>query len=499
MLPIYPASIIREWDLFTIKNEPFESLELMERAAAGCVTWIVKNRSNKCPVHIVCGNGNNGGDGLAIARLLVHYNYSVHVYINFKDEKSSDNSYNFEKLKNAGNVDIFDLEKNNNFTFQKNSILIDCIFGSGINRKVTGYWKTIIEKLNNLGCRIISIDLPSGLPTEPEFDKILKNQAVIKATTTLTFQSPKLSMLLPGWGDYCGHVEIIDIGLSSDFITQNPTQHEFITLNDIKGKFRKREKFSHKGTHGHALVIAGNTGKCGAAILSSKACIKSGAGLVSVYSNPDCSVSINATIPEVMLAKQTSENMDLSPYSAIGIGPGIGTDKEHLEFLKNILDHAACPLLLDADALTLLAQNRKNLKIPLNTIITPHPKEFDRLVGISQNAYERLQKAQLFSKENQCIVVLKGAYTAICNPDNTIYFNSTGNPGMATAGSGDALTGIITSFLAQGYSALDAAIIGVFVHGKSGDAAVQKKSMTGLIASDIIDNLDEVFKVLEQD
>ena len=171
MLPIYPASIIREWDLFTIKNEPFESLELMERAAAGCVDWIVKNRSNKCPVHIVCGNGNNGGDGLAIARLLVHYNYSVHVYINFKDEKSSDNSYNFEKLKNAGNVDIFDLEKNNNFTFQKNSILIDCIFGSRINRKVTGYWKTIIEKLNNLGCRIISIDLPSGLPTEPEFDK----------------------------------------------------------------------------------------------------------------------------------------------------------------------------------------------------------------------------------------------------------------------------------------------------------------------------------------
>ena len=245
-------------------------------------------------------------------------------------------------------------------------------------------------------------------------------------------------------------------------------------------------------------MVAGNTGKCGAAILSSKACLKGGAGLVTVHSNDECSFAIHTSIPEVMIDSSPVESLDLKRFSAIGIGPGIGTESNQKVLLQTIIKNAECPLLMDADALTLYSPNPEDFSLPENTILTPHPKEFDRLAGESTNAYERFQKAQNFAKENHVVVVLKGAYTAICNVDGNVFFNSTGNAGMATAGSGDVLSGIITSLLAQGYLPMDAAIVGVYIHGAAGDFAAKNKSMTGMIASDIIENLDLVFRELEE-
>ena len=504
MLPIYPASTIRKWDEYTIKNEPIASFDLMERAAKACVAWLVKDISKENPIDIVCGNGNNGGDGLAIARLLLFYNYTVRVFIKNDSKKSEDNLTNLQRLKECGFTEIITINENTDIDFQNNSVIIDCIFGTGLDRPVEGFWMNVINQINQSNRRIISIDIPSGLPSEPSISvdlsqrqwNLSQRKGIIKAETTLTFQTPKLSMLIPGWGDCCGQLVILDIGLSQDFCSKNPSDLFFTTFEDIKKRFKKREKFSHKGTFGHALMIAGNKGKCGAAILSSKACIKSGAGLVTVHTNNECSTCIHTAIPEVMIDNSFLGSLDIKRFSAIGIGPGIGTESNQKDLLQTLLKNAECPLVMDADALNIYSQNPEDFVLPENTIITPHPKEFDRLVGKSENAYERLQKAQKFAKENHIILVLKGAYTAICNVDGKVFFNSTGNAGMATAGSGDVLSGIITSLLAQGYLPMDAAIVGVYIHGSAGDFA-KNKSMTGMIASDIIENLDLVFRELE--
>lgn len=498
MLPIYPASTIRQWDEYTIKNEPITSIDLMERAAKACVAWLVKNISTEHPIDIVCGNGNNGGDGLAIARWLLFYNYHVRVFIKNDLKKSENNLTNLQRLKECGFTEIINLNENTDIDFQNNSVIIDCIFGTGLDRPVEGFWMNIINQINQSNCRIISIDIPSGLFIAVDLSQRQWMHSIVKATATLTFQTPKLSMLIPGWGNYCGQLEILDIGLSQDYIDKNSSEQFFVTFDDIAKHFKKREKFSHKGTFGHALMVAGNTGKCGAAILSSKACLKSGAGLVTVHTNDECSAAIHISIPEVMIDSSTLESLDLKRYSAIGIGPGIGTENDQALILQTLLKNAKCPLLLDADALNLYSQNPRTYSLPTDSILTPHPKEFDRLAGESKNAYERLTKVQNFAKENNVIVVLKGAYTAICNVDGKVFFNSTGNAGMATAGSGDVLSGIITSLLAQSYLPLDAAIIGAYIHGAAGDFAAKNKSVTGMIASDIIENLDLVFRELER-
>ena len=498
MLPIYTASTIRQWDEYTIKNEPVNSIDLMERAAKACVVWLVKNISIEHPVEIVCGNGNNGGDGLAIARWLLFYNYNVRVFIKNDLKKSEDNLTNLKRLKECGFTEIINLNENTDINFQNNSVIIDCIFGTGLDRPVEGFWMNVINQINQSNCRVISIDITSGLFSEPSITVDLsQRQLTIQATATLTFKTPKLGMLIPGWGNYCGQLEILDIGLSQNFIDENASKQFFVTFDDIAKRFKKKEKFSHKGTYGHALMVAGNKGKCGAAILSSKACLKSGVGLVTVHNIDECSFAIHTSIPEVMMDNSPMESLDVKCFSAIGIGPGIGTENNQKELLQTILKNAECPLLLDADALTLYSKNPNNYQLPTNSILTPHLKEFDRLAGESKNAYERLTKAQNFAKENNVILVLKGAYTAICNVDGKVFFNSTGNAGMATARSGDVLSGIITSLLAQGYLPIEAAIIGVFIHGAAGDFAAKNKSITSMIASDIIENLDLVFRELE--
>ncbi len=498
MLPIYKSNALKLWDRYTINHESITNLQLMDKAALACVEWILKHIPQTSPLAILCGNGNNGGDGLAIARILVHYAYNISVYVDTSSTKSDEYNTNYERLLSLATVKIFEIEKCLPLSLAKKSVVIDCIFGIGLNRPITGLWQQVVNSINQSQCKIVSIDIPSGLVADPSTNnKPEKNASIIKANYTLTFQIPKQSMLLQGWGDYCGDLIIIDIGLSPNFMAKNQTENFLISLPSIKERFLKRIKFSHKGTYGHALIVAGNKGKCGAAILSAMACMKSGAGLVTVHTPSECHIPIYSSIPEVMIEETEIELLDMSHYSAIGIGPGIGYHSIQVSLLRKIFAHCKCPFVLDADALNIISQNPDEFSVLANTILTPHPKEFDRLVGGSANAYERLKKAQKFAMDKKCIVVLKGAHTSICCPDGNVYFNSSGNAGMATAGAGDVLTGIITSLLAQGYSSINAAIIGVCIHGAAGDNAANQKSVTGLLASDIIDNLDYVFKHLE--
>ncbi|NUM31181.1 MAG: NAD(P)H-hydrate dehydratase [Bacteroidetes bacterium] len=492
MLPVYNASEIKNWDNFTIENEPISSTNLMERAANACVEWIVKHISHEFKINIFAGNGNNGGDGFAIGRLLLHYNYKVAFYFKKSENRTSDNLINLKKIEDLNPTLLNILNDNSRFEFNENDIILDCIFGVGFKPPIDNFWNKIINSINNTGCKIISIDMPSGLLSEPANGFVPDKNTIVQAWHTLTFQVPKLSLLLPGWGDFAGNFTVININLKEKFKETNLSKINYFTIDDAKKKLIKRTKFSHKGTYGHALIIAGSEQKCGAAILCSKACLKSGAGLVTAVSNKICNTSLFLSVPEVM---QNDGFDDIEKYNAIGIGPGIGFDVFAVEIVKNIITKTSVPLVIDADAIAILRKH--NLKIPENSIITPHPKEFDNFAGNSQNSFERYQKAMKMAQELKITIVLKGANTAIFFNDGSVVFNSSGNPGMATAGSGDVLTGIITSLACQKYNLKDAATLGVFIHGMAGDLAASYNSLTGLSAMDIIDFLNPVFKELE--
>ena len=501
MLPVYPSTVIRSWDDFTIHNEPISSIDLMDRAAMTCVEWISKNIAHEKQLHIFCGNGNNGGDGLAMARMLLHAKYEVVTYISNDNKRSMDNQSNLERLRSYAYANIVIINKGDKIEIDVNHVIIDALFGTGLNKPVSGFWKEVIGSINQSKAFKLSIDIPSGLPADLVGDSnaIPQQDEVVHADKTLTFQVPQLPMLLPGWGNYCGHLEIMDIGLNKAFTPEIPCNDYYLTQKSIQQLFKKREKFSHKGTFGHALIVAGGKGKCGAAILSATACIKSGAGLVSILTNETCSTPVYSTMPEIMLEIASPKEIQLDAYNSIGCGPGLGLDTEAIETVRYFCTLKNKPLVLDADAINIIAQFNIDINLPPLTILTPHPKEFDRMAGNSNNAWERLNKAKEMAITRNIIIVLKGAHTAICCPDGITYFNSTGNPGMATAGSGDVLTGMITSFLAQGYSPVNAAIIAVFCHGNAGDLAALKNSKTGLIASDIIGSLNSVFRQLETD
>lgn len=503
MLPLYPAKTIKDWDAFTIKHEPVGSADLMDRAALACMEWLVQRFPVNRVMHIVCGNGNNGGDGLALARMLFHSGYEVHVYLQADAQRSDDNQLNLVRLKNFRFREIHLLNDRSVLPSDDSGIIVDAIFGTGVRSGLQGFWKEIIEQINQSACRVISIDIPSGLPADPETvyaeNDDLKPETIVQADHTLTFQLPKRSMLMVGLGNYCGAIHVLNIGLSSEFPVPEQQKEYYIEGASALYKiFRKRPSFTHKGDYGHVLLIAGNKGTCGAAALAAKAAIKSGAGLVSVASDAACAGMIQQSAAEIMLYTGSLENLKGSHKFTMGIGPGMGTDQIDLAKLQVLLKHCmGRPVVMDADAITLLAKHKTELNLPENSILTPHPAEFDRLVGPSLNGWQRLRKASDYAVKHQVILVLKGAHTVICAPDGKQFVNSSGNPGMATAGSGDVLTGIITALLAQKYEPLEAAILGVYCHGKAGDLAAETLSQTGMTASDIIAFLNPVFREFE--
>lgn len=504
-MKILTADQIRQADAYTISHEPIKSIDLMERAASACFEWITDKFSRNFHFKIFCGVGNNGGDGLAIARMLYGAGYKVDVYLVRFSQKCSDDFLVNEKRISGFKLSVISISEENaaEFPLKINDpelVIIDAIFGTGLSRAVTGFTTDVIKKINESGNTVISIDLPSGLFCE---DNHANNPAtIIKASHTLTFECPKLAFLFAENEAFTGNWEIMPVGLDQNFISTISCRYYFITRQTAAAIMKPRKKFSHKGTYGHALLLCGSYGKMGAALLATKACLRSGAGLVTCHT-PKCGYGIIQTsIPEAMVSVDESDHYlttppKLSAFSAIGVGPGIGLEKQTQGLLKQLIQNYSQPLILDADAINIVAENKTWLSfLPARSILTPHPKEFQRLAGSSDNDYQRLLNQISFAKKFNCYVVLKGAHTSIACPDGDVFFNSTGNPGMATGGSGDVLTGILAGLHAQGYSSKESCVLGVYLHGLAGDIAAEKTSYEALLASDIIENIGEAFKVL---
>ncbi len=502
-MKLFACSQIAEIDKLTMQLEPIESIDLMERASAQIANWLQKNTKTYRPVIIFAGSGNNGGDALAVARMLAYAHYKCTVYLtSFGRELKGDRAINWQRLIEQNSVVLKSIHSDADFPeMQPNEMVIDGLFGSGLNKPLAGLAAQLVRHINQSGAEIISIDIPSGLFGEDNSGNNSEN--IIQASQTLTLQFPKISFLFPENEKFVGKFEVLSIGLHPLAIEQMPSPFQFLTTGFISGKIKRRTKFSHKGTYGHALLIAGSYGKMGAAVLAAKACLRAGTGLLTVHIPSKGYEIMQVSVPEAMISIDSSENVfseipELTAYPAIGIGPGLGKKEESKEALKRLFQAKLQKLVIDADALNILAENQELLDLlPENAILTPHPKEFERLAGTSANSFERLQKQLDFSRRYRVIVVFKGAHTSVTFPDGTAFFNSTGNPGMATAGSGDVLTGIILGLLAQNYSADDAALIGVFIHGLAGDAAKVKTGETALIASDIINGLGEAFMRFE--
>jgi hydroxyethylthiazole kinase-like uncharacterized protein yjeF len=496
---------LREADAYTIQHEPVASIELMERAANACVNWLMEHLADDAaPTRFVffCGRGNNGGDGLAMARLLMSRQQNVEVYIVGSEKKcSADGLKNKERLEELG-VSILELDEHSSFpVLTTGDVVIDALFGSGLTRPVEGWLGALIAHINAQAAFTVSIDLPSGLFSD---DNSMNDMlGIIKADVCLTFQCPKLAFLMPTTGHFAGWVVILDIGLHADYFAHVENDSFFVTKQDVQPLISPRLRFSHKGSYGHALLLAGSKGKVGAAVMAAKACLRSGAGKLTVQA-PECAlVPLQTTVPEAMTIADVhlhflTEALQTTSYSAIGIGPGIGTEEETAYMLKLTIQNATTPLVLDADALNLLAMNPTWMAfLPPDSILTPHPGEFRRLSGDWQDDTERLQLLRKLSVQHAVFIVLKGANTAISTPQGKVYYNSTGNPGMATAGSGDVLTGILLAFLAQGYPSQDAAVLAVYIHGLAGDLAKKEKGETAMIASDLIDCLPAAFLAME--
>ncbi len=498
-MKIFSAGQIKKWDAYTIAHEPVASINLMERAASACCKWLIGKNFGLFHFRIFCGKGNNGGDGLAIARMLLEHHCNVTVYIlEFGKLGTDDFQTNLERLHGVS-TDIHFIQSSEFFPAINNTdIVIDALFGTGLNKPPEGISKELVEHINRSNASIVSIDLPSGLFA----DKSSKGNAVINATITLSFQNLKLAFLLPENEDQCGEVHLLHIGLHKDFENNEPSVFEWVDKEMVQCIYRPRKKFSHKGIFGHAALLCGSYGMMGAAVLSARACLRSGVGKLTVFI-PECGYEIMQTaVPESMCMVEDEKYLLSAPgiekYNAVGIGPGIGIHPTHSNFLKEVFQKVNKPMVIDADALNVIAENKPLLRsIPPLSLLTPHPKEFEKLFGKTENDFDRLKLAMQISNELNIYIILKGHNSFTSTPGGKGYFNSTGNPGMATAGSGDTLTGILTGLLAQGYSPQDAALFGVYLHGLAGNIAAEKYGQEAMIAGDIPDCLGSAFDQLK--
>lgn len=499
-MKIFLTSQIRQLDQFTIEHEPISSVKLMERAADALFEAYTGKFGFNRPALIFAGQGNNGGDALALARKLLNTHINVRVIL-LKDKKlSPDCELNKIRLED-GYPDVME-EQTIHFQqpeIKTNTVIVDGLFGSGLSKPLEGIFAEAVAWINQSGCEVLSIDIPSGLHGENNANL---NTPIVKADYTFTLQFPKLAFLFPETAIFAGDWSTLNINIHPKAIETTPSPFHFLTIEQIAKKLKKRPKFSHKGTYGHALIFAGTKDMAGAAVLAGKAAMRSGTGLVTIHSAACNRIILQSAVPELIFESDNDENQisefnQIEKFDAIAVGSGIGTTDKTQPFLKKLLEQAEQPLVIDADALNIISKNSDLLdKIPQNSILTPHPKEFERLFGSSNDSFDRMQLASDMAQKHQLIIVLKGAHTQIYLPDGTIYFNSTGNSGMATAGSGDVLTGILSGLLAQGYYSEDAALTGVFLHGLSAQIALQNQSEESLMAGDIIENLGHAFSKL---
>ena len=502
-MKLFTTKQIAELDKFTIENEPVSDINLMERAALQITHWLVKYFSTERKMIFLAGPGNNGGDALAIARQMADFDFVCEVYLlDFGKGLKGSPATNWNRLKEQGKVKLVKFETENEFPdVNSGDVVLDGIFGSGLSRPLEGVPAAVVQKINRLKNTVVAIDIPSGLMGEDNSGNISEN--IVKAEFTLTFQFPKISFLLTENEIYTGKWEVLPIGLHPDGMEKISSDIFFVEKEEVRKTILPRSKFAHKGNFGHALLIAGSFGKMGAAVLASKGCLRAGVGLLTTHI-PRLGYSIIQTaVPEAMTSIDAhdaifTEFPDLSSFSAIGIGPGIGKKHNSKRALEQLLEKVRVPMVIDADGLNILSENKEWLeKLPENSILTPHPGEFKRLAGDASNAYERIQQQLKLAVKYKVVVILKGAYTTTATPGGKLYFNSTGNPGMATAGSGDTLTGILLGLLARGFDPEKAAVAGVYLHGLAGDLAAKQWSETALVAGDISDYLGKAFLELE--
>jgi NAD(P)H-hydrate epimerase len=498
---VLSAEQVRAWDRFTMEKQPIASIDLMEKAAMACIQWLEANRIvHQQQFCIFCGKGNNGGDGLAIARLLQKFNRPVDVFIFETGELgSSDFQQNLHRLHTLP-VNLHFLQENAPLPdIPESALVIDALLGTGLNRPVEGRMAALISHINQFPNGVISIDLPSGLFA----DKSTLPHPCIHASITLSFQCYKPALLVAENASFFGIPVLLDIGLDQRYLNSCTPLYELTDSPLAKAILQPRSAYSHKGKFGHALLLAGSSGKMGAAVLAAKACLRSGTGLLTALVPEKERLVFPTTIPEsmsILYDDQKPEKIlsETKNFKTIGIGPGLGQDSLSGDWLRYLLRSFRKPIVLDADALNLLAADSDlQEEIPPFSILTPHPREFDRLNGSSRNDFERLEAASRMAIQHQVIVVLKGHNSFIAMPGGRAWFNSSGNASMAKGGSGDVLTGMITGLLARGYAPEQAALLGVYLHGLAGEIASRKLGMESVLATDIIDAIGTAFLELE--
>ena len=500
-MKIFTSAQIHELDNYTIEHEPIKSIDLMERAAKALTHAITGRWMPTVPVVVFAGPGNNGGDALAVARLLTEQGYQVKTFLfNINGHLSADCAENKKRLMDTKKAKSQFVEVTQEFDppqLERGMLVVDGLFGSGLNKPLNGGFASLVKYINSSKAEVVSIDMPSGLMTEDNTYNVRQN--IVRADLTLTLGQKKLSMLFAENQLFIGDLQVLDIGLSREGIEKTDSQYTMLERDDVKSLLLKRDPFAHKGTMGNALIIAGSYGMAGAAILATESCLRSGAGKFTAYSPRKNVAVLQTAVPEAVLHVGNEETafaeaIDTEDFQAVGIGPGLGTSETTAIAIIAQLRRTQCPLVCDADAINILSSHRAWLQqLPKEIIMTPHPKEFDRLEGHSSDSFERLSKARDLSQRINAYIILKGHRTALCCPDGHIVFNSTGNAGMATGGSGDVLTGILTGLLARGYGRLNACVVGMYLHGLAGDIAAAEVGQESLIARDIIRCLPKAF------
>ena len=497
-MKIFSKEQIYEGDKLTAKKQEITSTDLMERAASQIFNWMhLRMQGAQVPIHVFCGIGNNGGDGLVLGRHLITHGYNVKMYVvNYSDTRSKDFLINYDRIKNVSKewplllTDADELPE-----IKPDDIIVDAIFGIGLNRPVVDWVKILFQHLKASKAFTLAIDLPSGLFPDrvPESDK-----DVVWATHTLSFQTPKLIFFLPDTAKYTVQWEVLDIGIDAEYLHTTLTDYELIGKMEMLPVYQPRQKFSNKGSYGHALIVGGSYGKIGAVTLASRAALAAGVGLVTAYV-PKCGYTpLQASFPEAMVLTDANEeiltNIEFSIQpNVIAFGVGVGTEEKTITAFENFLKNNTTPLVVDADGINILAKKKELLKLlPEQTVLTPHPKELERLIGKWDGDFDKLEKTKALSKKYNLVIVIKGANTITVYQDKG-YVNTTGNPGLATAGTGDVLTGIITGLIAQGYEPLVAALFAIYLHGKSADIAVEDLGYQSLIASHVIETLGEAY------
>lgn len=505
-MKIFTSAQIHELDKYTIQHEPIKSIDLMERASKAIAEAIMRRWTNQTPIVTFAGPGNNGGDALAVSRMLATQGYNVRVYLfNITGRLSDDCAANRQRVRECKRIKEF-MEVTTKFdppALEAGDLVIDGLFGSGINKPLAGGFAALVKYINQCPARVVSIDMPSGLMTEDNSYNVRAN--IIRADLTLTLHGKKLSMFLADCQEFLGEIQVLDIRLSDEYVQKTDAAYSLLEESDIRPRILHRDDFAHKGSMGNALLIAGSYGMSGAAILASRACLRSGAGKVTVHTPRKNYGIMQVSVPEAVLQmdhEETyfSESVDTDDFDALGIGPGLGQQENTAIALITQLKRTQCPIIADADALNILANHRAWIpQLPKGIILTPHPKEFDRLSSVASNgSYERLQRAKDLAQNIHCYIILKGHYSALCLPDGHVVFNPTGNSGMATAGSGDVLTGIITGLLARGYQRRNACEVGIYLHGLAGDIAAKELGKESLVAGDIIRYLPKAFLALSE-